>query len=67
MFHALLLQVEQEEQRTDAFVAVGERVVLDDEVEQVGRFLLPGPVEDSPNMVCVARCAYPRIELLSNP
>ena len=36
--HVFLLQVEQEQQGTDALVAIGEGMVLDEEVEQVGRF-----------------------------
>ena len=40
--HVFLLQVEQEQQGTDALVAIGEGMVLDDEVEQMRRLCLAG-------------------------
>ena len=45
MLHVLLLQVQQEQQGTDALVAVGEGMILYDEIEQVCSLLLAGAVE----------------------
>ena len=42
---AVVLQEPEEQERRDAFVAVAERVVLDRQVEQVGRLLLDARVE----------------------
>ena len=40
MHHTFLLQIEHEQKGTDALVAVGERMILDDEVQEMCRFLL---------------------------
>ena len=40
MVHPFLLEVEEEQQRADALVAVGKGMVLDDEIEQMRRLLL---------------------------
>ena len=42
---ALLLHVEQEQESADALVAVGERVVLHDEIKQMRRLFLAAPIE----------------------
>ena len=42
--HAFLIQVQQEQQRADTLVAVGEGMILHDEVEQVRRLLLAGAI-----------------------
>ena len=45
MFDLFLSHVYQKQQRTDAFVAICEGVILHDEVQKVGRFFLAGTVE----------------------
>lgn len=42
---AVVLQEPQEQERCDAFVAVAERMVLDRQVKQIGRFLLDARVK----------------------
>ena len=44
MVHLLLPEVEEEQQRADALVAVGKGVVLDDEIQQMRRLLLAAVV-----------------------
>ena len=48
MWHALLSQIQEEEKRPDALVAIDERVVFDDEVEQMSGLLLARRVERLP-------------------
>ena len=43
--HSLLCEIEQEQKSADALVAVGEGVILDDEIEQMGRLFLAAAVE----------------------
>ena len=63
---AVVLQEPQEQERCDAFVAVAERVVLDRQVEQIGRLFLDTRVEITPAEGLVNRThrAFERLVLL---